>query len=273
MKKTALLIGFHYPSSGHYRSLNSAMIDVYLVHNHCESAGFHTKIMGDFCTGSYSKTFNRAIINGYVDVDVLDFCGEKESYIMTVHDRSAFKTALQASLVDVGERLLVYFSGPGDPKGKKMIIPDNSEFSWKKWYRRIVTSVPPTTEFCFGLDCCHPPTFDLPYELREKRFRAKKLCEISLAPPLVVAFVSSETKKSADASDNGSLFTRFLLQRWGMLDRDHHTSIEIASIKTFVDQSIQKMQKKRNTQQMCVYASQPILSFLQPWIWCMERST
>ena len=272
MKKTALLIGFHYPSSEHYRSLNSAMIDVYLVHNHCESAGFHTKIIGDFCTGSYSKTFNHAILNGYVDVDVLDFC-EKEAHIITVHDDSAFKTALQASLEDVGERLMVYFSGHGDPKGTRMILPDNSMLSWKKWYRRIVASVPPTTEICFVLDCCYPPTFDLPYELRGKRFKTRKLYEISLAPPLVVVFVSSETKESTDTSDNGSLFTRFLLQRWGTLNRDHHASIEIASIKDFVDQSIQKMRKKRNTQHMCVYASQPILSFLQPWIWSVEQST
>lgn len=265
MKKTAILIGFHYPHNEHYRSLNGSLIDIYLVYKHCESIGFHTKVMGDFCIKSVTN--NNAILQGYVDINILDFCGEKEDKISSLYGQTSFKTALSKALKDVGNKLLVYFSGHGDYEGKKMILPDGSGILWKEWYQWIIDAVDSSVDICFVLDCCFPPTFDLPYRLHKSRFRSKRLYEISLPRPILL-FIASESK--TDSSDNGSLFTRFLFQRLAELKHNHHLCISLDSIKKFVDTSIKHSQKKRDPQRMSIYASYSHSTHLPPWLWTFE---
>lgn len=269
MKKTALIIGFYYQNSTYYesyRTLSGALIDVYQAYTHCKELGFEIQIIGDFLEEPTPKSMNKAILNGYVDVDILDFCRDCEAQITNISTKYGFKQTLKDHLQECGDVLFVYFSGHGSPCGKNLILPNNFTMKWESFYKRILSSTPPSTEVCCVVDCCYAPHFDLPYKLRKNRFRLRDPHASSHAQHIYL-FCSSKNDETAASSDNGSLFTRFLFQHLTAILKDRNLGIGMASLKQHIDECVHETHKTKSTQHVCIYSSYPTLPFLKYWIW------
>lgn len=274
MRKTAILIGFHYPSSKNFRPLNGSLIDIYLVYKHFNSLGFEVIILGDFCKPVLPV--KKAILNGHVDIEVINFCDSNEEKIIKLKDKKSFKRNIKNALTHDPQKLVIYFSGHGETCGTKMLLPDNTYVKWKEWYSWFDKYTSKTTEMCYIMDCCFPPTFDLPYKLKKGSFKSTIPSRLICRPGVykVLLFASSSSNTSSQTSDSGSLFTRFLIGKWGEIQKNLPVCITLESIKEFTDRSIDqtltessKEISEENTQKMHIYSSHIIPPFLPFWLW------
>jgi len=262
MGKTALIIGFYYQHTSyyeHYRTLSGALIDIYQAYTYCKALDYDVNIIGDFLNEPTPKNVNKAILNGYVDVDILDFCRDYESIITNVTTKYQFKQALKHHLQNCGDTLFVYFSGHGSPCGENLILPSTFTMKWQSFYKQVLTASS-AMEIHFVLDCCYAPKFNLPYIWRKNRFRLQNLYASSPEQSIYL-FCSSKNDETASSSDNGSLFTRFFFEYLLSILNKEDLSSGLGFLKQHIDTYVHKTRKKRE-QHMCMYSSHAALPVL-----------
>ena len=264
MKKTAILIGFYYDHPG-WKSLCGALIDLYHAWEHCNGLGYEVRIINDFLEESIPDSINSAVLNGYVDVDVLDFCETQRENMCNVLSKTEFTKALKSALEEVGDVLFIYFSGHGDEERDGLVLPDDSLLEWNIFYKILLSHVPMDTEVCLVFDCCYPPDFNLSYTLCEKRFR---LLHPYAIPPLhqIQVFTSSHPSQRSESSDRGSLFTRFFFQQLKEIFSNKSSSLNLVDFKDNIDEKIRNKRGKK-AQKIYIYSSHSHLPLLKWWLW------
>jgi len=273
MRKSALLIGFYYDHPG-WKSLCGVLIDLYHAWEHCNSLGYEVRIINDFLEESMSGSINSAVLNGYVNVEVLDFFENQHENMFNVSNKREFKMTLKDSLQDVEDILFVYFSGHGDEERQGLVLPDDTLLDWNIFYKTLLSSIPNHTQLCFVFDCCYPTDLDLSYGFGEKRFRLNHPYTI---PPLnhVKLFISSSPSERSESSDHGSLFTRFFFQQLKDILHNKTSSLNLSDFKKTIDKNI-KIKRGKSAQKMHIYSSHFCLPLLDWWLWntkCIEYLT
>lgn len=261
-EKIALLIGFYYYEHTEWKSLGGALIDIYLAWKHCNQLGFKVYILSDFYDAEIPKSIHNAILEGYVDVEILDFFNNKEALFYNISSFKEFEGNIRDVIDDDIDRLFVYFSGHGDLDREGLVLPNNEIANWIDFRDWIVSGCRKECQIVFAIDCCFPNPLNMPYMFIEDCFRLRDEYAI---PTLthILCFESSKPEHKSSSSNSGSLFTRYFFQSL--------KSIRISQIKKSIDNQIKSTISRKNAQKICIYSAYPEIPILYSWMYSKEH--
>jgi hypothetical protein len=257
MSKSAVLIGFYYEDSD-WKTLGGVLIDLYLAYKHFTQVGFKTKVITDCDNKVIPSKVNEAILEGIVDVEILDFLDLLIDLDLIAHvdSKREFEVALRNYLHSEPE-VVIYFSGHGSDDMNGLVLPDNDIFAWSLFRRIIIEN---TSEIAIILDCCYPSDLNLPYvySVEKNRFVLREGVDYLFTKEKIISIQSSEPQSKSISSNKGSLFTRAFFKHLlpGLED------ISLKGMVKFVQQEMKPLSKQR----IACYSSYPQLPIIQSWI-------
>lgn len=251
--KKALLIGFSYISNiksvpedrvcalnKHYHELRGAIIDIYLAYKYFSFRGYNIEILCDFT--EEPSSISNSVLSGYVDVDIFNFLEENSNLITFIRNKKDFEIELMGKChgLERSKVGVVYFSGHGEIRDLKenFILPSGEGVEWLDFYEYIKKCRVSDHTYII-LDCCYPTNLNLKYTFKDGKFIENILYRSRKGFNKITLINSSGRDESAISSDQGSLFTKYLLEFLEeMIKKDNIK--DFSKLKEFVQSKIYK---------------------------------
>lgn len=227
---TAILCGFHYPSSDH---IPGVLLDLYKVGRYCDTIGMEYYVFTDYIQTPKIDELLPSMIQGHVDSGVniwLDQIKKYNKYFFVENESSFLPTILSKITDTIDTNVFFYFSGHGH-KGS-IVLPSN-EFVSIHWLSyKITEKLSPTNELFIMLDCCEA------FQLNQWRYsfstNDKKLSHnvvnTRMNPNKIYCLCS--TQEQPVTSTNGSKFTRDIIHLFTKKNRQWVTYPSIYILST-----------------------------------------
>lgn len=251
MRYGVLLIGFEYDRSKKWKTLPGIPVDLYQVYRYCQSITRNILVFTDVDRDYKTTVLRQAILDGYVDSNLLSFIEDiKEKKQHRVY-KSEKKNGYRMNNFDdvvkdfvMGlDKLILYYTGHA--KGGNIILPDNTQVALD-YVREILSKTNVDSQILSILDCCQSDGMTLPYIWSDNIYR---LNSNNFLPQQIICLSSSMLNEDSTATRSGSVFTRDL---FGYLET-HDSVVTINELTKLEEPPI-------------IYSSYPQLKKLWNWI-------
>jgi len=233
MKYGSLLIGFEYIRSNSaenthenlWKPLPGIPVDLYQAYSHSKTISKNILVFTDINKDYHTSILKRAILEGYVDSNLLSFIEDiKEkkhhqlynSKKINGYDMNNFDTVISKFVQNI-DRLFIYYTGHG--KNGNMILPDYTQVSLDYLKDLISKYSNKKCECVIILDCCESNGMSLPYQYKKldqdnntnidkKPLKGFKLVHKNFIHQHILCLSSSQLTENSSATRSGSIFTR-----------------------------------------------------------------
>jgi len=212
MLTSGLIIGFEYTKTKDCKSLPGIPVDLYQAYSYCHNLTKNITVFTDVNKDYRTEILRRAIIDGYVDSNLLSFIEDtkdKNYHVLYETQKSNkyiinnFEEVIIKSVKDA-DRLFVYYTGHA--KNGHIILPDNTHVSLDHLKDIIVSNISKYCEVVIVLDCCQSNGMNLPYSYHGKY----QLNTHEFNTSRIICLSSSRIDQDSTATRSGSLFSREL---------------------------------------------------------------
>ena len=252
MRYGILLIGFEYKRSKKWNTLPGIPVDLYQVYRYFSSISRNILVFTDVNKDYKTTVLKKAILDGYVDSNLLSFIEdtkEKKQHELYISEKkngyrmNNFDKVIKGFVTGL-DKLILYYTGHA--KGGNIILPDNTQVALD-YIREILTLTNPDCQILSILDCCQSDGLSLPYIWSDGIYRLNSL---NFVPQKIICLSSSMLHQDSTATRSGSLFTRVL---FGYLEKQRGKIITIGEILDIDEIPI-------------IYSSYPHLKRLWNWV-------
>jgi hypothetical protein len=260
---TAILIGFQYILN----KIPGVIVDLYLVNKFCNRLNWDINIISDIENVKLPHDIANNITNT-PELEIYDFMTNPSDYIL-VRNRINFLNVLKNIKVK-DDKLFVYFTGHG--KKSKIILPNGDKVSHSDILNELTRDRSINLELFWIMDCCHPTSSGLEYELEDEKFKYIPNSIPTIQKILLIAS-SSEDQKSV-STYYGSFFTKYLFKILNDLCDENVKKWPSRNISS-LSKSINKNHFFKNIgyeQKTSVYSSYRNSIILWSWIGKMKNS-
>jgi hypothetical protein len=277
----AILVGLQY---SHDRFLPGIIVDLYQTYSHLLRCGYQRSdiyVLTDIAADVRSKTVLGAILNGFVDADILSFIADLQQLKrLVIVSGSGCRSVLEAGIVSTlkrTSRLFIYYTGHGmtiparevgQPLKGGLLMPD-----YTIWFMDDVVGL--QLQHCrsdqsvvWWMDCCGIGEIALPYRLTDGRFRLDRSVERLVkrsAVELLIIVATSQNEKSV-ASSSGSIFTRSIITALQHVDSNG----SLSTLIEMVAKDVSKL-KVNHRQTVSIVSTLPLQPILPRWLMPVER--
>ncbi len=256
----AILIGFVY-SNGR-RPLPGSLVDIYKMYLFLTQHGFSDiHVVCDMDDDPSTQDYRQAIVEGYVDANMLSFISEmqKKRCYHRIRSQTQLSTIITQLLTDIKQGF-IYMTGHGEEHG--FLCPEGL-LAWPDLQTAIFTPLQKKCQVMMILDACHAWHFQLPYLLSRDKNRLSFVGK-TFFPGCHFVLLMSQGKEAA-ATITGSLVTRSLIS---LLERGED---KYFTIRKKVEEDLVVTETLRSMQlQVAVYTSYPTLYRIWSWFWGKE---
>lgn len=268
---TAILIGFEYKSN----ILPGAIIDLYHSYKWCKSFSCEINILTDITQINDKSLLSEAIENKIAKKDLFNFYEKINPIIIYNNFISKIIDILMNEIPD--EKLIIYYSGHGLPNNY-LVMPDGSSLQIKDFKNTILNNISSTTEVFFISDCCNSNCFNLPYKLNDNIFglSSTEFKNVEFVEQKILLITSGENHEKSISTSYGSLFTRYLFQLLGQMNKYDNSYIKKENIPLTINRNLRRLAgnlsssiRKFHTgypQNVSIYSSYMIDPILWTWI-------
>lgn len=261
MKYGVLLIGFEYIKTKRWKTLPGIPADLYQVYRHCNPITKNILVFTDVDKDYKTSVLQRAILDGYVDSNLLSFIEDtkdrkhhklyksqrKSGYTVNNFDKTI------GDFIEGFDRLVIYYTGHG--KDGDIILPDNTHVSLDYFRDLVVSNVNPTCQVIIILDCCQSNGMSLPYSYSDGNYH---LNSRNFIKPHIVCISSTQLDEDSAATRSGSLFTRVL---FGYLYNNQNQMFHINNLLKHLG----NINDGEILSTITIYSSYPNIKLLWPW--------
>lgn len=214
MKTVALIIGFEYIKSEDWKSLPGIPVDMYQAYTYSQNITKNITVFTDVDKDYRTSVLRQAIIDGYVDSNLLSFIEDtqdKNHHVLYQSQKvnNYITNNFEDTIIDSirgTNRLFVYYTGHA--KNGHLILPDNTHVPLNHLRNIIISNISSNSQVVIILDCCQSNGMELPYIYNNNY----KLNNFDFLPNRIICLSSSSIDQHSTATRSGSIFTRELFK-------------------------------------------------------------
>jgi hypothetical protein len=214
MKYGILLIGFEYKGTDKWNTLPGIPVDLYQAYRYFNHITKNILVFTDITQDYRTSILKRAILDGYVDSNLLSFIEDTKDknqytqYISTQkggYNNNNFDPTIIDFIKGV-DRLVFYYTGHG--KEGNIILPDDTYVSLDYIRDLLINHTGKKCQILSLLDCCQSSGMKLPYVISNGLYKLN--CVNTITEKEIICISSSGIRNDSSATHTGSVFTRKL---------------------------------------------------------------